>query len=249
MSMPRLIGIASGKGGVGKTALAIGLTQALAQAGRRVLLADGDLGLANVDVQLGLTVRHDLMAVLAGDVTLREAAIARPEGFEVLPGRSGSGGLAALDPAWITRFLALLRRSPHDDVVLDIGAGLDPVPRRLSAGCDTLLVVATDEPTSLTDAYAVLKLLARDAPRADARVVVNLATDAAQGARTHAALDRACRGFLGRGVALGGVVRRDARMRDAIRHQLPLLTRHPGCNAARDIEALAAGLVASRAAA
>jgi len=249
MSMPRLIGIASGKGGVGKTALAIGLTQALARTGRRVLLADGDLGLANIDVQLGLDVRHDLMAVLAGDVTLREAAITRPEGFEVLPGRSGSGGLAALDPAWITRFLAVLRSAPHDDVVLDIGAGLDPVPRRLSAGCDMLLVVATDEPTSLTDAYAVLKLLARDAPGADPRVVVNLATDATQGARTHAALDRACRGFLGRGVALGGVVRRDARMRDAIRHQSPLLTRHPGCNAARDIEALAAGLMASRAAA
>ncbi|SHK25402.1 flagellar biosynthesis protein FlhG [Roseomonas rosea] len=249
MSTPRLIGIASGKGGVGKTVLAIGLAQALAQAGRRVLLADGDLGLANVDVQLGLDVRHDLMAVLGRDVTLAEAALRRPEGFDVLPGRSGSGALAALDPGWIDRFLALLRATPHDDVVLDIGAGLDPVPRRLSASCDTLLVVATDEPTSLTDAYAVLKLLARDAPGADARVVVNLAHDAAGGVRTHAALDRACRGFLGRGAALAGVVRRDGKVRDAIRHQAPLLTRHPGCNAARDIEALAGGLLAARAAA
>jgi flagellar biosynthesis protein FlhG len=249
MSTPRLIGIASGKGGVGKTALAVGLAQALARMGRRVLLTDGDFGLANIDVQLGLAVRHDLMAVLAGDVSLREAALAQSEGFDVLPGRSGSGGLAALDPGWIGRFLAVLRCAPHDEVVLDIGAGLDPVPRRLSAGCDTLLVVATDEPTSLTDAYAVLKLLTRDAPGADARVVVNLATDASQGARTHAALDRACRGFLGRGVALDGVVRRDPRMRDAIRHQVPLLTRHPGSNAAQDIEALAARLAASRAAA
>ncbi|HEY8610510.1 MAG TPA: AAA family ATPase [Roseomonas sp.] len=249
MSTPRLIGIASGKGGVGKTVLAIGLAQALARSGRRVLLADGDLGLANVDVQLGLDVRHDLMAVLGGNATLREAAVMQEAGFDVLPGRSGSGALAALDPGWIDRFLAVLRAAPHDDVVLDIGAGLDPVPRRLSAGCNTLLVVATDEPTSLTDAYAVLKLLARDAPGADARVVVNLASDAAQGARTHAALDRACRGFLGRGAALAGVVRRDAKMRDAIRHQMPLLTRHPGSNAALDIEALASGLLAARAAA
>lgn len=249
MTMPRLIGFASGKGGVGKTVLAIGLAQALARQGRRVLLADGDLGLANVDVQLGLDARHDLMTVLARHVTLREAALALPAGFDVLPGRSGSGALAALDPGWIDRFLALLRGAPHDDVVLDIGAGLDPVPRRLSAGCDTLLVVATDEPTSLTDAYAVLKLHARDAPGADARVVVNLAADAAAGARTHAALDRACRGFLGRGAALAGVVRRDAKVRDAIRHQSPLLTRHPGSGAARDIEALAGGLLATRAAA
>ena len=246
---PRLVGIASGKGGVGKTVLAIGLAQALARGGRRVLLADGDLGLANVDVQLGLSIRQDLMAVLAEQAPLRDAVVARAEGFDVLPGRSGSGGLAALDPGWIDRFLALLRGAPYDHVVLDIGAGLDPVPRRLSAGCDTLLVVATDEPTSLTDAYAVLKLLARDAPGADARVVVNLAADAAQGARTHGALDRACRGFLGRGVALAGVVRRDAKVRDAIRHQAPLLTRHPGCNAARDLEALAGGLLGVRAAA
>ena len=247
--MTRLIGIASGKGGVGKTALAIGLSQALARAGRRVLLADGDLGLANVDVQLGLQARHDLMAVLGGEVTLGEAALAQEAGFHVLPGRSGSGALAALDPGWIDRFLGVLRGAFYDDVVLDIGAGLDPVPRRLSAGCDTLLVVATDEPTSLTDAYAVLKLLARDAPGADARVVVNMATDPGQGARTHAALDRACRGFLGRSAALAGVIRRDAKMRDAIRHQTPLLTRHPGCNAALDIEALAGGLLAARAAA
>ncbi|MBP0494492.1 AAA family ATPase [Pararoseomonas indoligenes] len=247
--MGRLIGIASGKGGVGKTVLAIGLAQALARAGRRVLLADGDLGLANVDVQLGLEARHDLMSVLAGDVTLGEAALRVEAGFEVLPGRSGSGALAALDPGWIDRFLGLLRAAPQDDVVLDIGAGLDPVPRRLGAGCDALLVVATDEPTSLTDAYAVLKLLRRDAPATEARVAVNMAADSAAGARTHAALDRACRGFLGRGVPLAGVVRRDPKVRDAIRHQAPLLTRHPGCPAARDLETLAAGLVEPRAAA
>ena len=257
MTNTRLIGIASGKGGVGKTVLAIGLAQALshspahglARPGRRVLLADGDLGLANIDVQLGLSIRHDLMQVLAGQVSLHDAVVARPEGFDVLPGRSGSGSLAALDPGWIDRFLALLRDSPYDDVVLDIGAGLDPVPRRLSAGCDTLLVVATEEPTSLTDAYAVLKLLARDAPGGDARVVVNMASDPAQAARTHGALDRACRGFLGHGVPFAGLIRRDANVRDAIRHQSALLTRHPGCNAARDLEALAGGLLSARAAA
>jgi len=245
---PRLIGVASGKGGVGKTVLSIGLAQALGRAGRRVLLADGDLGLANVDVQLGLDVRHDLMAVLTGEVTL-EGAIVAADGFDVLPGRSGSGGLAGVAAGWTGRLVAALRAAPHDVVVLDIGAGLDPLPRGLAAACDTLLVVATDEPTSLTDAYAVLKLLARDAPGADARVAVNLVPDAAAGARTHGALDRACRGFLGRGVPLAGVVRRDPRVRDAIRHQASLLTRHPGCAAARDLEALAGGLLGVPAAA
>ncbi|WP_426956245.1 AAA family ATPase [Muricoccus radiodurans] len=243
----RLIGIASGKGGVGKTVVAIGLAQALARAGRRVLLADGDLGLANVDVQLGLAVTHDLMAVLEESVTLEAALVAHESGLHVLPGRSGSGALATLDASWIGRFAGLLRMAAdrYDEVVVDIGAGLDPTPRRLAAACDTLLVVATDEPTSLTDAYAVLKLHRRDAPDADARIVVNEAADMTQGGRTHAALDRACRGFLGRGVALAGVVRRDPLVRDAIRHQVPLLTRHPASHAAQDLERVAQALLAA----
>lgn len=241
---PRLIGVASGKGGVGKTWLAVTLAHALARRGRRVLLADGDLGLANVDVQIGLDPSHDLDAVLAGRATLAEAAVAHAAGFSVLPGRSGTGALAHAATAWSERLAALLRAaSGWDDALLDIGAGLDPAARGLAAAADLLLVVATDEPTSLTDAYAVLKLHGRDAPDAPARVVVNMATDAAGGARTHAALARACSTFLGREVPLAGVVRRDPKVRDAIRHQTPLLTRHPHSAAASDVEALAAGLL------
>ena len=243
----RILGVASGKGGVGKTVVAIGLAQSLAAAGCRVLLADGDLGLANVDVQLGLNAPHDLMAVLTGEVTPREAALRHASGIHVLAGRSGSGALAALGDAWLDRLVALLRdaAAEFDAVVLDIGAGLEAPSRRLAAACHTLLVVANDEPTSLTDAYAVLKLHGRDAPGADARIVVNAASDLPAGRRTHAALDRACRGFLGRGVPLAGVVRRDPRVRDAVRAQVPVLTRHPGTPASQDLRALAQGVLAA----
>jgi len=243
-SRGRLLAIASGKGGVGKTWLAISLAQALAQRGRRVLLVDADFGLANVDVQIGLDPRRDLGDVLSGKVTLAEAALSHPAGFAVLAGRSGSGALAGLGIAGVAALEAVLRDAARDldDVVIDLGAGLDAAVRRLATRADLLLVVATEEPTSLTDAYAVLKLHRQDDPQAVAEVVVNQASGMAGGERTWQALDRACSRFLGAGVPLAGVIRRDAKVPEAIRRQTPLLTRHPASAAATDVLALARGL-------
>jgi flagellar biosynthesis protein FlhG len=244
----RVIAIASGKGGVGKTWLAITLAQALSRAGRRVLLFDGDLGLANVDVQLGLSPALDLGAVLAGRADLPQAAIHLPTtGFDVLAGRSGSGSLAGLEGPALEAALALLPDAARrwEEVVVDLGAGLDTPTRRMAAAADLLLVVATDEPTSLTDAYAVLKLHHQDAPGSDARIVVNLAADATAGRRTYETLAQAARRFLRREVPLAGIIRRDPRVREAIRSQTPLLTRHPTTAAAVDVERLAADLLAT----
>ncbi|WP_424814653.1 AAA family ATPase [Roseococcus sp. YIM B11640] len=234
----RLIAIASGKGGVGKTFCAIGLAQALAEAGERVLLVDGDFGLANLDVQLGLHPVHDLSDVLAGRHGLEHVAIAHPAGFRVLPGRSGSGMLAGLDG----RALAALLARQEGLVLLDLGAGLGAAQRQLAAAADLLVVLANEEPTSLTDAYAVLKLHRQDAPGGRAAVLANMVGQASHGLRVHAALDAACRNFLGAPVPYLGAVRRDPRVPAAIRAQAPLLTRSPNSPAAEDLR-LAAGAV------
>ena len=246
MTTGRSIAIASGKGGVGKTWFAITLSHALTREGKRVLLFDGDLGLANVDIQLGLTPQRDLAGIVAGSATLAETALHYADGgFDIVAGRSGSGALSAVDPGALERTLAALREAAerYDIVLLDLGAGLDRGVRRMSAWADTLLVLATEEPTSLTDAYAVLKLYAVDRPGGDARVVVNQATTQQAGERTFATLQRACQTFLSHAPSLVGVIRRDDRVRDAIRRQTPLLSRHPACAAASDVEAAARALL------
>lgn len=242
---PRFIAIGSGKGGVGKTWFAITLAHALARLGRRVLLFDADFGLANVDIQLGLAPRHDLGHVLAGSATFdRAITFHEPGGFDVLAGRSGSGALSAMTPATLERVLALLgvHGAQYDHVLLDLGAGLEGGVRQAAAWADALLVLATDEPTSMTDAYATLKLHASDRPDGDVRLVVNQAASSLAADRTAAVLKRVCTSFLGQAPTFLGGIRRDPRVPMAIRHQALLLTRHPSTNAALDVERIAATL-------
>jgi flagellar biosynthesis protein FlhG len=240
----QIIAVASGKGGVGKTWLAITLAHALARTGARVLLFDGDLGLANVDIQLGLTPAADLSAVVAGRLTVDQAAHNHPGGFAILVGRSGSGALSTLSQAALERTLASLRSgaAAYDHVVLDLGAGLDHAQRRMATFADLLLVIATEEPTSLTDAYAVLKLHAADGG-SQAQIVVNQASNRPNGERTYTTLSRACTAFLGTTPTLAAIIRRDDHVRDAIRRQTLLLQRHPTTPAALDVAALAIRLV------
>jgi flagellar biosynthesis protein FlhG len=245
-----VVAVASGKGGVGKTFFAITLTHAIARAGQRSLLFDGDLGLANVDVHLGLNpVKNDLGRVLTGKLPLSGAVQAvESAGFSVIAGRSGSAALSALAPAQISGLgRALLTLAPnYDRVVLDMGAGLDRTVRTLTAHAMTNLVIINEDPTALTDAYAFIKLTKQQRPNADLRVVVNLASSQRDGERAFGALRRACESFLGIQIPLLGVVRRDTLVTESIRRQAPLLVRHPNSAAAEDIEAIAQKLMEPR---
>jgi flagellar biosynthesis protein FlhG len=241
-----VIAVASGKGGVGKTWLSISLAQALSKLNQRVLLFDGDLGLANVDVQLGIQPGMDLGTALERHLPLSRAVINYPSGgFDLIAGRSGSGSLASMP---INRLQALAQglRAVGDSygrVVVDLGAGIERPVRYLASRAGFCLVVTTDEPTALTDAYALIKMVTLDAQEQHNEtrmgVVVNMASSREIGQRTYETLSKACERFLKRRIPLLGVVRRDPKVRDAISAQTPLLVRHPSSPAALDIESLA----------
>jgi flagellar biosynthesis protein FlhG len=247
---PRLTAIASGKGGVGKTWFAITLAHALARRDDRVLLFDGDLGLANIDIQLGLVPERDLSEALSGRISLREAVtVHREAGFDVLTGRSGSGDMANLPVPRVARMIVDLQTlsQRYDHVVVDVGAGVDRPVQLLTAASGQCLVVVTDEPTSLTDAYALIKVALAQRSDDEVGIVVNMAESRARGETTYETLLKACRAFLKREPPLMGVVRRDGRVRDAIRAQMPLLLRSPNSEAAEDVEAIAARVAAGHA--
>ena len=240
------IAVASGKGGVGKTWFAITLTHALTREGLKALLFDADLGLANVDIQLGLMPRHDLGSVIAGKLTLNQALHKFGDGgFDILAGRSGSGSLANVP---LSR-LQLLRddldvlAGSYDRVVVDLGAGVEKTVRQFSSTANTCLVVTTDEPTALTDAYAFIKVSVMERPDMDLRVIVNQAQSVREGERIYNTLRKACEGFLKISPPLAGVIRRDSKVRESIRSQKPTLTRYPTSEAAADVEAVARRLL------
>ncbi len=241
-----IIAIASGKGGVGKTWLAITLAHALARMGARTLLFDGDLGLANLDIQLGLMPKHDLGSVIAGRLTLNQAVIAFEDGgFDIIAGRSGSAGLTNM-PASRLQMLSddlILLAANYDKVIVDLGGGVERTVRQLTHSVGTCLVVATDEPTSLTDAYAFIKITHMERPGIDIRIVVNMVKSDREGERTYNTLLKACKGFLKTSPPLLGVIRRDAKVREAIRNQTSILTRFPNSEAAGDVEAIAGRLM------
>ena len=249
-----IIAIASGKGGVGKTWLSTTIASAFAFRDQRVLLFDGDLGLANVDVQLGLTPEHDLGSVIAGRLSLTDAITAfeggatganrSAGGFDVLAGRSGSGALSSLTQAEIQGMIQGLYSlaDQYDRVIIDLAAGVDRAVTTLAAAAASVLVVLTDEPTSLTDAYAFVKIMSSRKPELDVRIVVNQAESLAQGRKVYQALLTACRNFLDVAPPLAGVISRDPKVRDSIRQQTSILSRHPKSLAGADVAKLAGSL-------
>ncbi len=242
-----LIAVASGKGGVGKTWFSVTLAHALAKAGQKVLLFDGDLGLANVDVQLGLMPKRDLNDVIRGRLGLDRVVQRFEEGpFDIIAGRSGQASLSALP----SQRLALLRdqllevASQYDVVIADLGAGVDRTVRLFSASSACTLLVTTDEPTALTDAYAFIKLGAAAGVSRNINIVINMATSITEGEKTYKTLLKACENFLRLSPPLMGLIRQDMRVKECIRSQTPILNRTPNAEAAMDVEKIAKKVLA-----
>jgi flagellar biosynthesis protein FlhG len=239
--MSRLLAIGSGKGGTGKTLIAVSLAHALALEGERVLLCDADLGLSNTTVHLGLERGGDLAGVLSGKRALAEAVVPAPGGFDVLAAPAGSGALADIGEDQAKRLIDTLRAAKtYDRVLLDLGAGVDATTMHFAASAEDSLLVLTPDPASLADAYAFAKLLKRRGAKLPF-VVVNMAANDTEARRTSGALGMTCQAFLKEVPEYLGAIPRDAHVQEAVRRQSQLLALHPRAPAA-----LAIAIVARR---
>lgn len=237
-----IIAVASGKGGVGKTWFSITLSHALAKAGKKVLLFDGDLALANVDIQIGIMPKRDMTDVIRGRMGL-DKVIHRYEegGFDIIAGRSGNGLLASLPAQHLTALRdQLLEVAEHyDAVIIDLGAGMDRSMFLLCAAATRILMVLNEESTSLTDSYAIIKRGNATGLSKRISIVVNQANNMLDGEKTYNTIKKACENFLKMTPPLAGIIRADARVKDAIRHQTPILIRSPNADAAEDAQKIA----------
>lgn len=241
----RCIATVSGKGGVGKTNLVANLAVAAARMRRRVLVVDGDLGLANVDVLLGLAPRESVAGVLEGRCTVQDALVVGPRGIHILPAASARSELAALSGETLARLVRLLwdaaRR--YDLVLVDAGAGVGPAVVGLAAACARTLVVTTAEPTSLADAYATVKVLRHRAAHLRPELVVNDVRRARDALATHARLERMTRRFLDTDLPYRGHLPRDPRLHQAVARQRAVVEMFPAAVWSKHVFRLAEDLL------
>jgi len=245
----RVVAIASGKGGVGKTNIAVNLAIALAAAGRRVLLVDADLGLANVDLVLGQRPRGDLGHVLSGRMALGDIVQEGPAGIRWIPGASHMPAVSRIGERRREALLEGLTdlETQHDFVLLDAPAGIGQGVLHLVRQADELLLVATPEPTAMMDAYALLKAAAAGGPETlgPIRLIVNLVTHPRQAEEVHRRIAQTAARFLRLEVGLLGYVFCDGHVGRAVQRQQPLLLACPHSQAAWCIKRLASALAES----
>ncbi len=237
----QVIAVTGGKGGVGKTCVAINLAAALAAQGKRVLLLDGDLGLANADVQLGLAPKHTLEHVLDGRCTLEEALIDTPAGFRLIPGASGVMRMASLSTA---EHLGLVQAFSHltaqvDVLIIDTAAGISDSVRQFCQAAQHVMVVLRDEPASITDAYATVKVLHKAHGVNRFQVLANMSTATGHGEVLFRKLQRVADRFLDCVLEYAGEIPEDRFVRNAICAQRSVFATYPSAPASRAFAKLA----------
>jgi len=225
----RVLAVASGKGGVGKTNISVNLSVALAARGNQVMLLDADLGMANIDVMLGLHPTRNLSHVINGECSIRDILLTGPMGIKIVPASSGTEVMAGLTEA---QHIGLIRAFSEideniDTLIIDTAAGISSSVVSFCKAAQEVLVVVCDEPASITDAYAMIKMLSREHGILRFRVLANMANSAQEGRMLYEKLSRVTGRFLDVTLSFYGVLPFDQYLRKAVQKQKPVVEAFP----------------------
>ncbi|WP_339724893.1 MinD/ParA family protein [uncultured Paraglaciecola sp.] len=237
----KVIAVTGGKGGVGKTNVTLNTAISLAQQGKRVMVLDADLGLANVDVLLGLRVEKNLSHVLSGECTLDEVLVEGPYGIKIAPATSGSQSMTELTP---TEHAGLIRafselQTQIDVLIVDTAAGISDMVLSFSKASQDIMMVVCDEPTSLTDAYALIKILNKEHGIFRFKIVANMVRSMREGDELFSKLTKVTNRFLDVALELVAVIPFDENVRKSVRKQKAVVEAFPTSPAAMAIRRLA----------
>ena len=237
-----VIAVTSGKGGVGKTSVSVNLAVALALRGRKTWIMDADLGLANVDVLLGLNPKRNLSHVLQGEEDLRDIVLDGPTGVKIVPASSGIQRMAELsrtESSGIIHAFADMA-ADIDVLIVDTAAGISSSVSMFAAAAHQVLLVVCNEPASITDGYALVKVLARDHHIREVQVLSNMVRSQLEGRELYQKIARVTDRYLDVTARYAGFVPHDDFLRRALQQQEPVVTAYPACRATDAFKKMAA---------
>ncbi len=240
--LPRVIAVTSGKGGVGKTNLVGNIAVALSQMGKRVAIVDADVGLANIDIIFNLRPQYSIRHIIQSQKTLKQVMVESEHGIKILPGGSGFSDLAQLGEGekltLLSEFETLIDMA--DIILVDTGAGISSNVLYFNSACDEVIVIATREPTSITDAYAMMKVMSQEYGTNYFKLIVNMVESEKDAKNVYASLSGALDKFLSNVVLeYGGYIPMDRQLTLAVQKRALVMDTSPDCMAAKAIKKIA----------
>jgi len=237
----QVMGVASGKGGVGKTTLSVNLAAALQATGSRVMLFDADMGLANAQISMGVRCPFNLSDFLSGAKTLKEIIVTTRQGVKLVPGSSGRQDMAALDEMGAANIIQAFSslEDPIDYLIVDMAAGIAPSVLTFLSACERRFVVVKDDPSSIADAYGTIKVLIQDHGLDEIYLIPNGVSSAQEGYQLFERINQVCARFLNHTVRYLGSIESDEMILSALKKYQSVLEFAPGSSGSRDFRRLA----------
>jgi len=236
-NLTKTYAITSGKGGVGKTNFTVNLSLALKSEGKKVAIIDADLGMANIDVVLGVAPQYNLNHMISGQKEITEIIMKGPKGLDIIPGISGVEELANLSDYQLQNFIKgwQILEDKYDIILIDTGAGVSKSVVNFILAADEIIVISTPEPTSVTDAYGIIKVIAKRQKNSRVNLVINQIENSKEGENVSKRLSKVAKDFLEVNLSILGMIPSDKNVVKAVKKQRPFILEFPNCKAANAI--------------